>query len=50
MYTFSQDQIMWDVESRIGASADYICGLVDVNESILGVISVSMIIDKVLQD
>jgi purine-binding chemotaxis protein CheW len=50
MYTFSQDQIMWDVESRIGASTEYICGLVDVNENILGVVSVEMIIDKVLQD
>jgi purine-binding chemotaxis protein CheW len=50
MYTFSQEQIMWDVESRIGANAEFICGLVDVNENILGVISVGMIIDKVLQD
>jgi len=50
MYTFNQDQIMWDVEARIGASTEYICGLVDVNGSILGVISVDMIIDKVLQD
>jgi purine-binding chemotaxis protein CheW len=50
MYTFSQNQIMWDVESRIGASAEYICGLVDVNENILGVVSVDMIIDKILQD
>jgi purine-binding chemotaxis protein CheW len=50
MYTFNQDQIMWDVESRIGANTEYICGLVDVNKNILGVISVDMIIDKVLQD
>ena len=50
MYTFSQDQIMWDVESRIGANTEFICGLVDVNETILGVVSVDMIIDKVLQD
>jgi len=50
MYTFRQDQMMWDVESRIGASAEYICGLVDVEENILGVVSVDMIIDKVLQD
>ena len=50
MYTFNQDQIMWDVESRIGASSEYICGLVDVNEAILGVVSVDKIIDKVLQD
>ena len=50
MYTFSQDQIMWDVEARIGANTEYICGLVDVNETILGVVSVDMIIDKVLQD
>jgi purine-binding chemotaxis protein CheW len=50
MYTFNQDQIMWDVEARIGASTEYICGLVDVDENILGVVSVDMIIDKVLQD
>ncbi|MCL1985506.1 MAG: chemotaxis protein CheW [Betaproteobacteria bacterium] len=50
MYTFRQEQIMWDVEARIGASAEYICGLVDVDENILGVVSVDMIIDKVLQD
>ena len=50
MYTFRQEQIMWDVESRIGASAEYICGLVDVDERILGVVAVDMIIDQVLQD
>jgi purine-binding chemotaxis protein CheW len=50
MYTFSQEQIMWDVESRIGASAEYICGLVDVNGDILGVVSVGMVIDTILQD
>ena len=50
MYTFRQDQLMWDVESRIGASAEYICGLVDVDENILGVVSVDMIIDKVIED
>jgi purine-binding chemotaxis protein CheW len=50
MYTFNQDQIMWDVESRIGASTEYICGLVDVNGDILGVVSVGMIIDTILQD
>jgi purine-binding chemotaxis protein CheW len=50
MYTFTQDQLMWDVEARIGASTEYICGLVDVDEDILGVISVDMIIDKILQD
>jgi purine-binding chemotaxis protein CheW len=50
MYSFNQEQLMWDVESRIGASAEYICGLVDVDGNILGVVSVDMIIDKVLQD
>ena len=48
MYTFSQNQIMWDVESRIGVNTEYICGMVDVNESILGVLSVGMIIDMIL--
>jgi purine-binding chemotaxis protein CheW len=50
MYVFRQDQIIWDVEARIGANTEYITALVDVNESILGVLSVDMIIDKVLED
>jgi purine-binding chemotaxis protein CheW len=50
MYTFTQDQLLWDVEARIGANAEYICGLVDVDNNILGIISVGMIIDKILQD
>jgi len=50
MYTFNQNQIMWDVESRIGVNTAYICGMVDVNESILGVLSVGMIIDMILKD
>jgi purine-binding chemotaxis protein CheW len=50
MYTFSREQIMWDVESRIGASAEYICGLVEVEGNILGIVSVDTIIDKVLKD
>ena len=50
MYTFNQNQILWDVEARIGANTEYICGMVDVNESILGVLSVGMIIDKALKD
>jgi len=50
MYTFNQNQIMWDVEARIGVNTEYICGIVDVNESILGVLSVGMIIDMILKD
>jgi purine-binding chemotaxis protein CheW len=50
MYTFQQEQIIWDVESRIGANTEYICGLVDVDDKILGVISVDLIIEQILQD
>lgn len=50
MYTFDKEQIMWDVEARIGANAEYICGLVEVNENIMGIVSIDMIIEKVLQD
>jgi len=50
MYTFNQNQIMWDVEARIGVDTPYICALVDVDENILGVISVGMIIDMILKD
>ncbi len=49
MYMIEQQQIIWNVESQIGASAEYLCGLVNIDESIFGIVSIDLIIDQVLQ-
>ena len=49
MYMVEQKQIIWNVESQIGANAEYLCGIVDINDRIFGIVSIDMIVDQVLQ-
>ncbi|MDE7065021.1 MAG: chemotaxis protein CheW [Desulfovibrionaceae bacterium] len=49
MYMVKQKQIIWNVESQIGANAEYLCGIVDINDRIFGIVSIDMIVDQVLQ-
>ncbi|MEG2173126.1 MAG: chemotaxis protein CheW [Desulfovibrionaceae bacterium] len=49
MYFVRQEQIIWNIESQIGASAEYLCGLVDIDDKIFGIVSIDMIVDQVLQ-
>jgi len=49
MYFVKQSKIIWNIEAQIGSSADYLCGIVDIDDKIFGIISVDMIIDHVLE-
>lgn len=49
MYFVRQEQIIWNIESQIGATAEYLCGLVDIDDKIFGIVSIDMIVDQVLQ-
>lgn len=49
MYMVEQEQIIWNVESQIGANAEYLCGIVDINDRIFGIVSIDMIVEQVLQ-
>ena len=49
MYTVRQDQIMWNVESQIGANAEFLCGILDYNDKIYGIVSIDMIVEQVIQ-
>ena len=49
MYTVTQDQIIWNVESQIGANAEFLCGILDYNDKIYGIVSIDMIVEQVIQ-
>lgn len=49
MYFVRQDQLIWNIESQVGATAEYLCGLVDIDDKIFGIVSIDMIVDQVLQ-
>lgn len=49
MYFVRQEQVIWNIESQIGANAEYLCGLVDIDDKIFGIVSIDMIVDQVLQ-
>ena len=49
MYTVMQNQIIWNVESQIGANAEFLCGILDYNDKIYGIVSIDMIVDQVIQ-
>lgn len=49
MYTIQQNQIIWNVESQIGANAEFLCGIIDFNEKVFGIVSIDMIVDHVIQ-
>lgn len=49
MYTVQQSQVIWNVESQIGANAEYLCGILDYNDKIYGIVSIDMIVEQVIQ-
>lgn len=49
MYTVQQNQVIWNVESQIGASTEYLCGILDYNDKIYGIVSIDMIVEQVIQ-
>ncbi len=48
MHTVSAADVSWNVEAQIGANAEYLCGILDYNDKIFGVISIDKIIDHIL--
>lgn len=49
MYTIEQKQVIWNVESQIGANTDFLCGIIDFNDKVYGIVSIDMIVDHVIQ-
>ncbi len=49
MKTVDIKDISWNVEAQIGANAEYICGILDYNDKVFGILSIDRIVDYILQ-
>ncbi len=49
MFFVDQKNISWNVESEIGASVECICGIIDHEQKVFGIVSVDKIINHVLE-
>ena len=48
IHTVEQDKITWNAEVQLGASADFLCGIADINDHVCGIVAPDMIIQKLL--
>ena len=49
MYMLDQAKINWNAEAQLGASADLLCGLAEVNDHLHGIVDPQMIVEKLLE-
>lgn len=48
MYRVEQKDLEWNIESHVGANADFIAGLMKLDEKLLGIVSVDKVISSIL--
>jgi len=49
MYLVPQNSINWNVEAQLGAGAEFLCGLADINDRLHGIIDPEMIVEKLIE-
>lgn len=50
MFTINQEQLLWNVESQLGANTEYICGIIDFRNKVYGIVSIDMIVDYIIKN
>ena len=48
MHMVEQEKILWNVESKLGESADFLCGVVDLDDHVCGIVAPEMITQRLL--
>lgn len=48
MHMVAQEKILWNVESKLGESADFLCGVVDLDDHVCGIVAPEMITQRLL--
>ena len=48
MHMVTQDKILWNVESKLGESADFLCGVVDLDDHVCGIVAPELITQRLL--
>ncbi|MGE9985895.1 chemotaxis protein CheW [Desulfovibrio sp. SGI.169] len=46
MHIVEQNRITWNAEIQLGASADFLCGIADINDRVCGILDPDMIVKK----
>lgn len=49
MYLLDQSKINWNAEVQLGASADLLCGLAEIDDHLHGIVDPEMIVEKLLE-
>ena len=50
MYTVEKNRLNWNVEAYLGAGADFLCGMADINDHLHAIIDPELIVNKILED
>lgn len=48
MHMVEQEKILWNVESKLGESADFLCGVVDLDDHVCGIVAPELITQRLL--
>ncbi|MDE6734137.1 MAG: chemotaxis protein CheW [Desulfovibrio sp.] len=48
MHMVEQEKILWNVESKLGESADFLCGVVDLDDHVCGIVAPEQITQRLL--
>ena len=49
MYMIEQNKITWNAEVQLGASAEFLCGIADIDDRVCGIVAPDMIVQKLLE-
>lgn len=49
MFKARQEQINWNADVHLGASAELLCGLLDADSKLHGILSIDKVVDKILE-
>lgn len=49
MYMVEQNKITWNAEVQLGASAEFLCGIADIDDRVCGIVAPDMIVQKLLE-
>jgi purine-binding chemotaxis protein CheW len=50
MYSLRQEQISWNAEAQLGAGAEFLCGMANIEEHLHGIVDPESIVAKLLGD
>ena len=48
MHMVGQEKILWNVESKLGESADFLCGVADLDDHVCGIVAPELITQRLL--